>query len=234
MVYHPPRISSQLDELPYVQPDAVAAKTRSVEFRPGTPWRKKAKGDSPYLDYSDCDEWVCPIRAHDEEGGVVFLLDVVVDCDDPDWGPAEAQRRATTLCAILNADPRSTASLRSDYREVLDFQIGVGTRESDPSSIPAPLPDAIPAADDGPHQTASTRSRMIERMMSEETAVIPPIFSQKDLLGRGWSKRLIARLLGEPDWTAENPHGAGFAAMRCWRQDRVIAAEATAAFRERS
>jgi hypothetical protein len=31
--------------------------------------------------------------------------------------------------------------------------------------------------------------------MSEETAVIPPIFSQKDLLGRGWSKRLLAQLV---------------------------------------
>src|SRR5580704_7081307 len=185
MVYHPPRISSQLDELPYMQPDAVAAKTRSVEFRPGTAWRKKAKGDPPYLDYSDCDEWVSPIRAHDEHGGVVFLLDVVVDCDDLDWGAAEAQRRATALCAILNSDPRSPALLRSDYREVLDFQIGVGTRENDPSSTRAievildTPPDALPRADDGPYPTASTRSRMIERMMAEETALIPPVFSQR-------------------------------------------------------
>jgi hypothetical protein len=75
---------------------------------------------------------------------------------------------------------------------------------------------------------------MIERMMSEETALIPPIFSQKDLLGRGWSKRLIAQLLGEPDSTSPNPHGSGLAPMKCWNQGRVVAAEATAAFRERS
>ena len=95
-------------------------------------------------------------------------------------------------------------------------------------------PDATPAADDGPQQTASTRSRMIERMMAEETAVIPLIFSQKDLLGRGWSRRLIARLLGAPDSTSPNPHGAGYPPMKCWNQDRVVEVEATVAFWKRS
>jgi|ERR1700733_5363761 hypothetical protein len=94
------------------------------------------------------------------------------------------------------------------------------------------LPDAIPAAGDGPDQTASKMSKFIDWMMSDESAVIPPIFSQKDLLGRGWSKRLIAQLLGEPDWTSDNPHGAGFAPMRCWREDRAKLAEDSREFRE--
>jgi hypothetical protein len=74
---------------------------------------------------------------------------------------------------------------------------------------------------------------MIERMMSEETALIPLIFSQKDLIGRGWSKRLIAQLLGEPDSTCPNPHGSGLAPMKRWNQDRVVEIEASPAFRER-
>jgi|SRR5580704_2033549 hypothetical protein len=92
------------------------------------------------------------------------------------------------------------------------------------------LPDAIPAVDDGSKRSWS------DRMMDIETAddLTTPFFSQKDLLGRGWSKSLIARLLGKPDWTSRNPHGPGFAAMRCWREDRVVEIEATPAFRERA
>jgi hypothetical protein len=103
------------------------------------------------------------------------------------------------------------------------------------SVLDAP-PVTIPAAVDPSDQTVSERRRWIEWMMSEETAfdLRTPYFSQSDLLKRGWSKRLIAQILGEPDWTSPNPHGAGFAPMRCWRQDRVIAAEETPAFRERS
>jgi hypothetical protein len=104
--------------------------------------------------------------------------------------------------------------LRSDYTEILNFQIGFGNGETIPTStrvmeaILDTPPDAIPAADDGPYQTASARSRMIERMMSEETALIPLIFSQKDLLGRGWSRRLIKEVLGEPHATARTRTGA--------------------------
>jgi hypothetical protein len=89
----------------------------------------------------------------------------------------------------------------------------------------------IPAADDNPDGPRSARSEWIAWMMSDASAAISPIFSQKDLLGRGWSKRLIAELLGEPDSTCPNPHGVGFASMRCWRQDRVLLAEETPAFR---
>lgn len=72
-------------------------------------------------------------------------------------------------------------------------------------------------------------------MMSEETAfdLTTPYVSMSDLLKRGWSKGLIDRLLGKHDWTRRNPHGAGFALMLCWGQDRVVAAEDTVEFKER-
>ena len=95
-------------------------------------------------------------------------------------------------------------------------------------------PVAIPPTDDRTHQTVSARRAWIDWMMSDESAVTPPFFNQKDLLGRGWSMRLIAQLLGRRDWEAPNPHGAGFAPMLCWRQDRVLEAEKTLAFQERS
>jgi hypothetical protein len=95
-------------------------------------------------------------------------------------------------------------------------------------------PVLIPPADGHSHQTGSARRAWIAWMMSDESAVTPPFFTQKDLFGRGWSKRLISDLLGEADWTAPNPHGAGFAPMRCWRLDRVLEAEKTLAFQERS
>ena len=70
-------------------------------------------------------------------------------------------------------------------------------------------------------------------MKSEESVRTPPFFSQKDLLERGWRKQLIAELLGEPDWKSPNPHYPNTAPMLCWRQARVLAAEATPAFQER-
>jgi hypothetical protein len=139
--------------------------------------------------------------------------------------------KAEIIQVLANEYQQNEESDGSYYAQILDLQIGEDTGENQPSSR---VIKAIPEADDGPQQTASKRSRMIERMMSEETALIPPIFSQKDLLGRGWSKRLIAQLLGEPDSTSPNPHGSGLAPMKCWNQGRVVAAEATAAFRERS
>jgi hypothetical protein len=42
------------------------------------------------------------------------------------------------------------------------------------------------------------------------------------------------RHLGEPKSISPNPHGSGFAPMRCWNQNRVVAAEATPAVRKRS
>jgi hypothetical protein len=79
--------------------------------------------------------------------------------------------------------------------------------------------------------TRSATQVWIDWMMSDESAEIPPIFSQKDLLGRGWSKGQIKEVLGEPESTSPNPHGAGYAPMKCWRQSRVLAAEDTPAFR---
>jgi hypothetical protein len=98
-----------------------------------------------------------------------------------------------------------------------------------------PLPE-IPSAPDHTHQTDPERSKLVAAMMLDEPGVYlrAPCFSQSDLLKRGWSKRLIEQLLGGPDWTAPNPHGAGFAPMLCWRKDRVVAAEETLAFQERS
>jgi len=47
--------------------------------------------------------------------------------------------------------------------------------------------------------TRSARQKWIAWMMSDESAEIPPIFSQKDLLGRGWSKGQIEEVLGQPE-----------------------------------
>jgi hypothetical protein len=95
---------------------------------------------------------------------------------------------------------------------------------------------AIPPTDDGSPKTDSRKSSLSDLMMAEETAfdLTTPYFSQSDLLKRGWSKRLIAQMLGKRDWESPNPHYPGAAPMKCWRQDRVIAAEDTPAFRERS
>ena len=82
-----------------------------------------------------------------------------------------------------------------------------------------------------PQDTRSARQVWIDWMMSDESAEIPPIFSQKDLLERGWSKGQIEEVLGQPDSTSPNPHGTGFAPMKCWRQSRVLAVEDTPAFR---
>jgi len=80
----------------------------------------------------------------------------------------------------------------------------------------------------------SKRQVWLDWMMSDDSANYPrtPFFSQKDLLKRGWSKRVIAQLLRDPDWRSENPHFAGAAPMLCWRQDRVLAAEDSPAFQE--
>jgi hypothetical protein len=97
--------------------------------------------------------------------------------------------------------------------------------------VPPPSP---PAADDRSDQTGSTRSEMIDRMMSIETAfeIATPYFSRADLLRRRWTKPLIDQLLGEPDWKDTNPHCPGAAPMLCWRQDRVLIAEDTPEFKE--
>jgi hypothetical protein len=77
---------------------------------------------------------------------------------------------------------------------------------------------------------------LVAAMMSVDPALElrAPCFSQSDLLKRGWSMRLIAQLLGRRDWEAPNPHCAGAAPKLCWRKDRVLEAEETVAFRERS
>jgi hypothetical protein len=101
------------------------------------------------------------------------------------------------------------------------------------SALDAP---PVPEPDDRPHQTGSTPGGWIDRMMDPATAheIATPYFSRSDLLRREWTMGLIDQLLGRHDWTATNPHGAGFSPMQCWRQDRVLMAEETAAFRERS
>lgn len=140
-----------------------------------------------------------------------------------EWAEAEIVQ------VLANEHQQNEESDGSYCAQIPDSQIGEDNGKNQPSTR---VIEAIPEADDGSHQTASKRSRMIERMMAVETALIPPIFSQKDLLGRGWSKRLIKEVLGDPNSTAPNPHGAGFAAMRCWRQDRVMVAEDSPEFKE--
>jgi hypothetical protein len=50
---------------------------------------------------------------------------------------------------------------------------------------------------------------------------------------RGWTEGLVVALLGAPDALSPNPHGYR-APMRWYREDRVLDAEAGAAFAERS
>jgi hypothetical protein len=97
-------------------------------------------------------------------------------------------------------------------------------------------PAEISVANDHTHQTDPERSKLVAAMMLDDPAVDlrAPYFSQSDLRKRGWSMRLIAQLLGRRDWEVPNPHGAGFAPMLCWRKDRVLEAEETVAFQERS
>lgn len=99
------------------------------------------------------------------------------------------------------------------------------------SVLDAP-PVVISPVDVRSDQTGSALREWIAWMLSDESAVIPAFFSQKDLFGRGWSKRRIGELLGGPDRTFPNPHGAGFTPMKCYLQDRVTAAEGTAEFKE--
>jgi len=98
-----------------------------------------------------------------------------------------------------------------------------------------PLADIRPA-NNPTHQIDPERSKLIAAMMLDDPAVHlrTPCFSQSNLLKRGWSMRLIAQLLGNRDWEAPNPHGAGFTLMQCWRKDRVLEAEETLAFQKRS
>jgi hypothetical protein len=81
----------------------------------------------------------------------------------------------------------------------------------------------------------SERQKFIDWMMRDESAhnMKTPFFNQNDLLKkRGWTKGLIRQLLGGCDWKSPNPHRPGAAQMLCWQQDRVLAAEDTAAFQE--
>lgn len=84
-------------------------------------------------------------------------------------------------------------------------------------------------------QTKLPRQTLVERMMSEETALDlwTPRFTKKDLKQRGWSDALIHELLGLPDWTEPNPHVPTAAPMCCWRQERVVAVEQSDKFRDR-
>jgi hypothetical protein len=50
---------------------------------------------------------------------------------------------------------------------------------------------------------------------------------------RGWTDTLLAALLGAPDALSPNPHGWRVP-MRWYREDRVLDAEATAAFLRRA
>jgi hypothetical protein len=78
----------------------------------------------------------------------------------------------------------------------------------------------------------ATRQKFINLMMSDNSAQSPAFFSRKDLTKRGWSRGLIDRILGDPDWRSPNPHFENAAPMLCWKQDRVLAAENAPAFQE--
>jgi hypothetical protein len=50
---------------------------------------------------------------------------------------------------------------------------------------------------------------------------------------RGWTEAMIRDLLGEPDWSADNPHYKTAAPMRLWRVQRIDAAETSPEFTAR-
>jgi hypothetical protein len=60
----------------------------------------------------------------------------------------------------------------------------------------------------------------------------PQHISARGLKERGWSDRLIADLLGDPDKTARNPRYRSAASMRLWLFDRVVVAEADTRFQD--
>jgi hypothetical protein len=137
--------------------------------------------------------------------------------------------------------------------ELLEVE-GKPYREKEPQTIGGGHEDNCEVVLDAhPHETSTTdtndhqhstqgssedvgrkRREFIDLMMSDESAELwrTPFFNQKDLHKRGWSEKLIAQLLGEPDWKTENPHFAGAAPMKCWRQDRVKAIEDSPEFQK--
>jgi hypothetical protein len=50
---------------------------------------------------------------------------------------------------------------------------------------------------------------------------------------RGWTEAMIRDLLGDPDWSADNPYYKSAAPMRLWRVQRADAAETSAEFTAR-
>jgi hypothetical protein len=56
-------------------------------------------------------------------------------------------------------------------------------------------------------------------------------YSVAELIRRGWTRPLVARLLGDPDMLAPNPHVDGGPSMKLYAKPRVMLAEAGAAFR---
>lgn len=60
----------------------------------------------------------------------------------------------------------------------------------------------------------------------------PPALTQAALRERGWTPTAIRRFLGDPDRTARNPRYASAAPMKLWDEERVLAAEDTAEWRD--
>lgn len=53
------------------------------------------------------------------------------------------------------------------------------------------------------------------------------------LKARGWTEAMIRDLLGDPDWSADNPHYKSAAPMRLWRVQRAGQAESSPGFAQR-
>ena len=139
--------------------------------------------------------------------------------------PANRGLNTMMKMALMVCSHRKPSAGRIDGGDALDLGGAIIARDA--------LPGGTPPPDDHQHQMKSARSKWIDWMMSDESAHMRiPFFTQKDLRKRGWSKRLIEQILGEPHWKAPNPHVPNGAQMKCWRQDRVRTAEETPAFRE--
>jgi hypothetical protein len=64
----------------------------------GEPWRRQATGDPPHLDYSEMDDWVCPVyRGSGDQR--VFFVDAVVTPTDEEWSAEGVARKRSTLRA---------------------------------------------------------------------------------------------------------------------------------------
>jgi hypothetical protein len=75
----------------------------SETYTVGVPWRRKAVGDPPNLDYSMCDDWVCPVYRPVGDERQFFVDAVVTPQSDDDCTADGARKKAIHIASALNA-----------------------------------------------------------------------------------------------------------------------------------